>query len=242
MKWSIVEDYIVCQFYFAYINSWREHMDVVMTELSQAGFGAREEKSVRMRLQNYEYLHTQKKGLSNAAKQSQRIYDAFAQRRKNVTVYSQLNVYINTVVVEDESSYVEGDLLDTLSSKSNNTTEFIYTEPLGPSFQDVLFGFIDERGMKDSDVYNACLVGRDTFSHIRKGDKGVSKRTVMQLCFGLKLNYEEAMELMASAGYAFGAHILTDAIVAYYLKNGMYDIHDANITLYENKADLLFST
>ena len=63
----------------------------------------------------------------------------------------------------------------------------------------------------------------------------------MQLCFGLKLTYDEAVVLMASAGYAFSDCILTDIIIAYYLKNKNYDIFDVNATLFENNADLLFS-
>lgn len=47
--------------------------------------------------------------------------------------------------------------------------------------------------------------------------------------------------LMESAGYAFSNNNITDVIVAYYLKNKIYDIFDANATLYENQAELLFA-
>lgn len=236
MKWSLKEDSIVCKFYLAHIDSWRDCLDSLMEQLRELGFGARDRGSVKMRIQNYAYLHTGS-GLANVATQSKTVYRVFTQRIKYPAVYSNLKVYIQDNYMPQSSISSNDNIIGT----PQNTTNFIYTEPLGPTFQDVLFGFIDQRGLKDSEVYNACLVGRDTFSHIRKGDKGVSKRTVKQLCFGLKLTYDEAVVLMASAGYAFSSGNLSDVIVAYYLKNCIYDIDDANITLYENNAEMLFT-
>jgi hypothetical protein len=243
MKWSIIEDYIVGKFYLAHVETWREHLDEVMAELDEAGFDSREIGSVKMRIQNYEHLHTGK-GLSNAAIQSKTVYGMFKKKSNNTMFYNDLKAYIRDTYVcsnvgsgDQESVYTN----EAFSGGPQTDTNFVYTEPLGPSFQDILFDFIDERGLKDSTVYNSCMVGRDTFSHIRKGDKGVSKRTVRQLCFGLKLSYDEAVILMESAGYAFSSNNLTDAIVAYYIKNKIYDIDDANHTLYENGAELLFS-
>ncbi len=234
MKWSHEEDYIVCSFYLSHPNNWKQHIDELMALLKQAGYGNRKRSSVIMRVHNYEYLHTGK-GLSNYAQQSRSVYKSFISRTTKPVVYESLRAYIR-------ENYLEVKLgLETDVASPESEFKFIYTEPLGPTFQEVLFDFIDKRGMKDSEVYNACLVGRDTFSHIRKGDKGVSKRTVKQLCFGLKLTYDEAVVLMASAGYAFSSSNLSDVIVAYYLKNSMYDIDDANITLYENQAELLFT-
>lgn len=236
MKWSLKEDSIVCKFYLAHIDSWRDSLDSLMEQLRELGFGARDKGSVRMRIQNYAHLHTGS-GLANVAAQSKTVYKVFTQRIKYPAVYSNLKVYIQDNYIPQGSNSGNDNIIGTPQTAAN----FIYTEPLGPTFQDVLFGFIDQRGMKDSEVYNACLVGRDTFSHIRKGDKGVSKRTVKQLCFGLKLTYDEAVVLMESAGYAFSKSNLADVIVEYYLKNSIYDIDDANITLYENQAELLYS-
>ena len=238
MKWSREEDYIVCGFYLSHLDEALKvkYLDELMSLLQKAGYGSRSRRSVKMRIHNYRYLHTGM-GLSNYARQSQEVYATFAKRTVNARVYQGLKAY-----VKENYSKSESDVYDeSFSLGAQDASNFIYTEPLGPTFQDVLFGFIDQRGMKDSEVYNACLVGRDTFSHIRKGDKGVSKRTVKQLCFGLKLTYDEAVVLMASAGYAFSSSNLSDVIVAYYLKNCIYDIDDANITLYENNAEMLFT-
>lgn len=232
MKWSFEEDFIVCNFYLSHIDTWQNCINEVMTELKNAGFRYRDEGSVRMRIQNYKYLHLGR-GLSNVAKQTKRIYDAFEQRMKNPVFFKELQCFIqNNYILNPDVSFLVG---------TNNLTSYLPIEPIGPSFQDILFRFIDERGMKDSDVYNSCFVGRDTFSHIRKGDRGVSKKTIKQLCFGLKLSYDDAVILMESAGYTFSNNSIADLVVAYFLKNELYDIFAANAELYERKEELLFA-
>ena len=240
MKWSWKEDYIVCSFYLSHVDTWANHVDELMLSLHSSGYETRSKGSVRMRVQNYMYLHLNK-GLSNCAIQSRNVYLAFSRRTTNMRLRQGIKSYINESYTATDSMNKEVKTSGPFGVVAPDASGFIYTEPLGPTFQEILFDFIDKRGMKDSEVYNACLVGRDTFSHIRKGDKGVSKRTVKQLCFGLKLTYDEAVVLMTSAGYAFSSSNLSDVIVAYYLKNRIYDIDDVNITLYENNAELLFT-
>ena len=225
MVWQFAEDYIVGKFYLSHEGSWRSHIDELMTELQQIDSN-REKGSVRMRVQNFESLHTGA-GLSNAAIQSKRVYGALVDRAKNPLAYSALQTYI-------DANYI----LDALAGPTG-TTAFVPIELIGPSFQELLFKFIDDRKMKDSEVYRRSCVGRDVFSNIRNG-KSVSKRTIKQLCFGLKLSYEDAVILLASAGYAFSNNDIGDLVVVYFLKNKIYDIYEANIELYERKQALLF--
>lgn len=207
-----------------------------------------------MRVQNFEYLHTAgKRGLKNGAKQSERIYQVFNRHisnsalKANVSAHIQ-NTYSGNTATADISSFDEDQILapldwSFLTEPQQNLHKLIFTLPQEPTFKDVLFGFIEKQGFKKhSDIYNACFVKRDTF-HVIKASKnyGVSKRTVMQLCFGLKLTYDEAVVLMASAGYAFAPSNLTDVIVEYYLKQQIHDIFEVNISLYDSGADLLFS-
>ena len=235
MKWSFEEDFIACKYYLSHVDTWRDHIDKLMYELDKAGFGNRKRGSVIMRLQNIEHLHTGN-GLSNSAKQTQRIYTAFSQVLKNSTFQSGIQSFIKN---NFDAGAISID--DALVSTPNNTTSYLPIGTVGPSFQKVLFSFIDASGMKDSEVYNSCFVGRDTFSHIRKGDRGVSKKTIKQLCFGLKLSYDDAVILMESAGYAFSNNSISDLVVVYFLKNRIYDIFAANAELYERNEELLFA-
>jgi hypothetical protein len=56
----------------------------------------------------------------------------------------------------------------------------------------------------------------------------------------LKLNADEAVVLLASAGYAFEKNKNPDDIVLKYLKEQNHDILGANIELYELNAPRLF--
>lgn len=231
MVWQFTEDYIVGKFYLAHEDSWRSHIDELMEELRQID-SSREKGSVRMRVQNFESLHTGA-GLSNAAIQSKLVYGALVERIKNPQAFTALQKYIN-------ENYASDTVIDNGAFTGTiGTTAFVPLEPIGPSFQELLFKFIDDRKMKDSDVYRRSCVGRDVFSNIRNG-KGASKRTIKQLCFGLKLSYEDAVILLASAGYAFSNNDIGDLVVVYFLKNKIYDIYEANIELYERKQALLF--
>lgn len=231
MVWQFQEDYIVGKFYLAHEESWREHIDELMAELQQVD-SSREKGSVRMRVQNFESLHTGA-GLSNAAIQSKLVYGSLVERSKKHLTNSALQTYI-------DANYAPDTLMDNDAfTGATGTTAFVPIEPPGPSFQELLFKFIDDKKMRDSEVYRRSCVGRDVFSNIRNG-KGASKRTIKQLCFGLKLSYEDAVILLASAGYAFSNNDIGDLVVAYFLKNKIYDIYEANIELYERKQALLF--
>ena len=72
-SWSLKEDCIVCEFYLNRVDTWQSSVDILMSILKDAGFGARERTAVIMRVQNYAYLHTGH-GLSNASKQSRIVY------------------------------------------------------------------------------------------------------------------------------------------------------------------------
>ena len=249
--WTFEEDFLVCDFYLNHMNDWKECIDDLIGKLKERGFD-RDKGSIKMRIQNYQFLQTGK-GLSNAAEQTKRIYGVFAKNISNPTLRNNLQNHIQgtysgntikSVVADfDEDLLLAPLAISQLSATQQNLHHMVFTLPQEPTFKDILFGFIAQKGFKKhSDVYNACQVKRDTFNAIKKGrNYGVSKRTVMQLCFGLKLNYDEAVVLMASAGYAFAPSSLTDVIVTYYLKHELYDIFEVNISLYDSGADLLFA-
>lgn len=233
MNWSFTEDYIVGKFYLSHVDTWRSCIDELMEELRQHNID-RDKGSVRMRVQNFESLHTSR-GLSNATKQTKNVYNVLAGKNESQQVSSGLQTYIteNYLLNKDR----ENRLLGVLSG----TATFVPLEPLGPSFQELLFKFIDDKKLKDPEVYKQSRIGRDTFSNIRTGKKGVSKRTVKQLCFGLRLSYEEAVMLLASAGFAFSNNDIGDLVVVYFLKNKKYDIFEVDIELYERNQALLFN-
>ncbi len=233
MNWSFEEDYIVCEFYLSHVNSWRAHIDELMLKLSESGFIDREKGSAIMRVQNVESLHTGK-GLSNVAKQTKNVYAAMIEKINNPAKTEKLKAYIS-------QNYIEPETENIYNSNTELIDDFVMTKPIGPTFSEVLFKFIDKYGYKDSQVYHSCSLSRKTFSDIRNHRGNVSKKTVMQLCFGVKLTYDESVELMEAAGYAFSNNNMLDIIVKWHLEQRIYSTLEVDCVLYENNIRTLFS-
>jgi hypothetical protein len=77
--------------------------------------------------------------------------------------------------------------------------------------------------------YARAGLSRQLYSKIISNPElGVKKRTVMQLCIGLKLPIEEANAFMAVAGYCFSKSNFEDMAFQWCIKNGVYNIFDVN--------------
>ena len=223
MNWTFEEDYLVCKFYIENSDGWKDKLDSLMRLLWEYGFRDRDKASTRMRIQNYVYLHQGNGGLSNVAKQSRDIYSTVRRRLNNSLERQELQRYLDNV-----------DLTTLVVTPPNISCYLTVGNPPGKDFNDLLWDFLIRSGLKESQVYHSCNMGRDTFSSvINKKNLSVTKKTVVQLCFGLKLSYQDSMKLLESAGYTLSDGILFDYIIICYLKSGNYDVNDVNITLYE---------
>lgn len=223
--WNFGEDYIVCRYYLEHVESWRDNLDNLMMELRERGFEQRGKGSVRMRIQNYESLHTGK-GLSNAAQQSRDIYSAMVKRMQNPESHQLLRAQLESVELEK------------LLKSPTNINRYLHVEtPTGKDFYKVFWNFFIASGLTDPEVYNSCNMGRDTFWRIANNkNNGINKKTAIQLCFGLKLSYEDSLVLLDAAGYTLSKSIMFDHVVATYLKCKDYDVNDVNLTLEENEV------
>lgn len=100
------------------------------------------------------------------------------------------------------------------------------------SFSEMLLRLIDEKGLKDSDVYKRANIDRRLFSKIRGDEDYVpSKKTAISFCLALQLEMDEAKKLLATAGYTLSASSRFDLIIMYLIENCEYNIHFANIVL-----------
>ena len=107
-------------------------------------------------------------------------------------------------------------------------------------FQTMLFKMIDERGLKDNDVYNKVHIDRRLFSKIRS-DKNYhpSKETILLLGISLELNEEEIEKLLDSASYSLPKNNYYDLIIRFCFLNKIYNLNDINELLDEYNCKLL---
>ena len=134
---------------------------------------------------------------------------------------------------EDESELCESiAMASEPMPKSLSLEELIFNA--GESFNQRLFRLIDERGMDDVTVYKAANLDRKLFSKIRCSDTYIpKKKTILALAAALKLNSDEAADLLVSAGMAFSPSSKQDIILQYCLSHGIFDVNSINIILFE---------
>ena len=102
------------------------------------------------------------------------------------------------------------------------------------TFQTYLFRLIDERNLKDSDVYNKVNVDRRLFSKIRSNeDYHPSKETIIALGLSLELNIDELLELLESASYSLPKNNKYDLIIRFCFQEHIYNIDTVNEFLYD---------
>ena len=97
-----------------------------------------------------------------------------------------------------------------------------------------MFQYIDERNLKDSDVYNKVHIDRRLFSKIRNDYMyHPSKETIILLGLSLELNENEFIALLDSASYSLPKNNYFDLIIRFCFINKIYQISEVNKLLEE---------
>ena len=101
------------------------------------------------------------------------------------------------------------------------------------TFQEYLFKLIDQKKMKDSEVYTNATLTPQHFSKIRSNRYYVPKKeTVMCLILALKCTVKQATTLLNKAGFTFSDSITYDLCILYCIKNKIYNIDEINEYMY----------
>ena len=123
---------------------------------------------------------------------------------------------------------------------STDINNYITNNKEEDTFQTKLFKLIDDRDLKDSDVYNKAYIDRRLFSKIRN-DKNYhpSKETIILLGLSLEIGESEIEELLESASYSLPMNTTFDLIIRFCFKEGIYDINTVNEFLYDHECKTL---
>ena len=102
------------------------------------------------------------------------------------------------------------------------------------SFVDKMLELIEERGLRDSEVYRSAQVDRRLFSKI-VSDRYYkpSKDTCIALALALHLSLKDAEGLIARAGYTLSHSDKRDVLIEFFFKEKVYDLNTINAVLYQ---------
>ncbi len=112
----------------------------------------------------------------------------------------------------------------------------------GLSFSEMLFKFINDKKMDEVKLYQHVMVSRSVFSKIRSSDTyQPDKDTVFKFAIGLRLNLEEGITFLASAGFNFKLSSNRDLIIRHCLELAKFDLIMVDQLLVDFKEKPLFS-
>ena len=119
-----------------------------------------------------------------------------------------------------------------LKDVSNSELENFIKDKRKPTFNQILFSFIDQKGVPDSDLYKRAGLDRRHFSKIRTNPTyRPGKNTALALAIALELNQEETGQLLAAAGYSLSESDPFDLVIQFCLEKKIYDLDTINQAL-----------
>ena len=160
-----------------------------------------------------------------------------------MNIKKKLDLYINEYLEKERTSFV-GKCMASRKAifeyEEADISSYINDNKEDDTFQTKLFKLIDDRELKDSDVYNKVNIDRRLFSKIRSNkDYHPSKETIILLGLALELNESEIEELLKSASYSLPMNTTFDLIIRFCFKEHIYNINTINEFLYEHNCKTL---
>lgn len=93
------------------------------------------------------------------------------------------------------------------------------------SFSDRLMEIIREKKLDEVEVYKKADLDRRHFSKIRSNSEyRPTKDTVILLCMSMELSFDETVDLLKRAGFAFSNSSKTDLIAQFFIRKKLYNI------------------
>ena len=151
--------------------------------------------------------------------------------RENLVLEPKRSKYKDFLGSFKKSKYYNEEVVneDYMMEMSSSISDYVKEKEKYSDFQTLLFKFIDERNLKDSDVYNKVHIDRRLFSKIRSDkDYHPSKETIILLGLSLELSEQEIDELLSSASFSLPKNNYFDLIIRFCFINKIYKITEVN--------------
>jgi hypothetical protein len=145
-------------------------------------------------------------------------------------IIKELEAYINEHLIIELQAFKYSEMMDeSIQDILHIELDDFIKNNRKPTLQQVLFGFIDNKGASDTEVYKRAGIDRKHFSKIRSyPDYRPKKSTVIALALALKLDEEEFDRLLESGGYSLSESDTTDLVIKFCLEKKIYDVYQVN--------------
>jgi hypothetical protein len=101
------------------------------------------------------------------------------------------------------------------------------------TFQEKLMHLIWDNGLSEIKIYKDARIDRRLFSKIRSDTYyHPQKQTILPILIALRLNIDEAEDLLSRAGYTFSPSDRTDIIYRYCIENSIFDFNVIDDLIY----------
>ncbi len=110
------------------------------------------------------------------------------------------------------------------------------------SFADMCEWWCERKGLSKKEFYIRANLNKAMFWSLKHNTEQVPRKTSALACvIGLKLDWDQALDLLQRAGLTLSRYYALDLIVEYCIRHGNYDIDEVNALLYEKDLPLLGS-
>lgn len=239
MKWTLVQDLDVCCFYLLNQDNWRDRLTNYHNVFCKASGFDVPIGTLKMRIQNYQYIHTKgAHGLSKTCKQERSVYNFLT---SNMLTDERLTDH-KRIMLATEEEY-KRNLKKSSGENDQSNINFIEVnrQPDKMDFYTLMYDLGKKYGYDTRyKIAKAAHIDQGAFRKNCENNSMPDALTVAKLCIGMHLPYEEAKLLFKKAYRSLSGEDNRDVLLDYCMENGIFDTYEIDMTLLQKGFKPLF--